>query len=330
MAGQARRVRLAANVLPTLGQIWHHALQMKTFATSVLCDVLRRINQEVGDKKWNLGGVDPRTQRRWFTGQAAPTVSAINAVAKALWATIATPSGAAVRQKVFKCICRSVPNTACEKWDEAECIAWFRNLLEDQSGSVALKLDVRVWMPERGAFLSVRETGVLPVNWSSRVQIYAKIQPAAYCYLVWIDSNGQSTPLHPWTPGDWDCIEASAPQSDIRLPGQDEDSWAIETPKGIESVVLGACMSPLETRAIRSLSQCWGGFASKTLSGVVAKWQTFEGTAGPAQLRLNIAAKRTPDPMKLRHETIASRLKPYFSHVSILSFVNCGKNGKQT
>jgi hypothetical protein len=309
--------------------MWHHAARVKTFTASVLCDVLRRLNQALGEKKWNLGGVDPRTQRRWFTGQAAPTVSAITAVAKALWVTIGTPANAAVRQKVFNCISRIVPNTPCDKWDEAECIAWFRRLLEDQNGPLALEVDVKVWIPERGAYLSVRETGVLPVNWSSRVRVQATLLPAAYCYLLWIDSNGRSTPLHPWKPGDWNCIEVSAPQTDIRLPEQEKESWVIETPRGVESVVLGACMSALEPRALKSLSQCWGGLAAKTLTGVTAKWQTFEGAVDPAQVRLNVVPKRTLDPMKHRHETLASRLKPYFSYVKILSFVNCGKDWKQ-
>jgi hypothetical protein len=67
-------------------------------------------------------------------------------------------------------------------------------------------VDVRIWRkdadgnPER---LRLSEDEALPLQVNDQFRIEAEVEPPAYLYLFWVDSEGKTVPVYPWTPGKW-------------------------------------------------------------------------------------------------------------------------------
>jgi serine/threonine protein kinase len=63
-------------------------------------------------------------------------------------------------------------------------------------------VDVLVWTKANGDARRMRliDEGALPLHPGDQFRIEAKVEPAAYLYLFWIDEEGIVAPLHPWQP----------------------------------------------------------------------------------------------------------------------------------
>jgi hypothetical protein len=65
--------------------------------------------------------------------------------------------------------------------------------------SLSGQLVVIVRPPERASEpRPIEEAGTLPVRADGAMSLQVQLDPPAYAYLVWLDSEGQVVPLYPW------------------------------------------------------------------------------------------------------------------------------------
>ena len=118
------------------------------------------------------------------------------------------------------------------------------------------ELTVRVWSPDgangkRG--LRVDEPGALPVRKGDFVRLEARLNQEAYVYLLWLNSEGEVTPLYPWNrdeakldltaspPAQRPLAVVVSPTSEkLNAPG-----WRVEGQGGLETALLLARRTPL-------------------------------------------------------------------------------------
>jgi predicted Ser/Thr protein kinase len=117
---------------------------------------------------------------------------------------------------------------------------------------LAAELRVRIWSRltrDRGL---VQQSGVAPVRNGESVQVEARLNQPAYAYLLWLDSEGNVTPLYPWNTGEEIIVEdldamplVEKPQAVVRSPSALSKGWPMEGPRGLETVLLLARREPL-------------------------------------------------------------------------------------
>jgi len=115
------------------------------------------------------------------------------------------------------------------------------------------ELKVYVWSEQAGKKgWEVRQPGALPVRNGEQIQIEARLDRPAHVYLLWIDSEGDLTPMYPWNQGNvMEVTDASAPppraapcQELLSPPGEGK-GWKMAGPSGLETIVLLARHTPL-------------------------------------------------------------------------------------
>ena len=115
------------------------------------------------------------------------------------------------------------------------------------------ELEVRLWSDsKRGQ--RVQEFGVLPARAGEQMQIQARLNAPAYLYLVLIDSQGNAVPLSPWNAGSrltartfFPLPGELQPVAEVRSPPEDGRGWRLDKNAGLETVLLLARRTPLET-----------------------------------------------------------------------------------
>jgi hypothetical protein len=118
------------------------------------------------------------------------------------------------------------------------------------------ELTVRVWAKGLKNGLPVQQAGALPVHNGEKITLTVRLNEPAHVYLVWLDSEGGATPLHPWNPGGdikvenvavpppvMDaCSELSAP---LPLDDGRPSGYPMEGKSGLETILLLARRTPL-------------------------------------------------------------------------------------
>src|SRR5262249_55345595 len=117
---------------------------------------------------------------------------------------------------------------------------------------LAGELIVTIWSPDGKAKpgLKVEEPGALPVREKDLVHVEARLNQPAYVYLVWLESQGEVTPLYPWN--DDEIVRAVTVAPPLRRPARIVHSparvtkgWPADDKEGLETVLLLARRTPL-------------------------------------------------------------------------------------
>jgi hypothetical protein len=100
--------------------------------------------------------------------------------------------------------------------------------------------------------LRLEQKGALPLRNGELVRVEATLSRPAYVYLVWIDSNGQTTPLYPWnaetSAAGWDAPLLSGSRravTTLQLPRSANRGFEAVGAPGMQHVVLLARDAPL-------------------------------------------------------------------------------------
>ncbi len=123
------------------------------------------------------------------------------------------------------------------------------------------KLDVGIWKKnDRNHKLDLSMAGSLPLRAGDWMRIEAETNRPAYLYLIYLDAQGDGSPLFPWRRYDWNDRPAEQKLKELNLPEDPMKSGAplLEGPSGIEAVLLLAREEPLcpeEVGQLQSLFQ---------------------------------------------------------------------------
>jgi hypothetical protein len=121
------------------------------------------------------------------------------------------------------------------------------------------ELIVRLWSADgqRKRGLRVDEPGALPARSGEQVVVEAQLNRPAYVYLLWLDGQGEVSPLYPWNDVRIDQdLSAHPPERPaqhvvysptISNPGDGPKGWALDDHDGLETVLLLARRRPLPT-----------------------------------------------------------------------------------
>jgi hypothetical protein len=97
--------------------------------------------------------------------------------------------------------------------------------------------------------LHLHERQALPLRPNDWIRIEAEMNRPAYLYVVWIDTDGKTTPLWPWEENDWAKLSAEqTPRDRLTLPDLVKGEAVMPLsggPPGIESLLLLARETPL-------------------------------------------------------------------------------------
>jgi serine/threonine protein kinase len=178
--------------------------------------------------------------------------------------------------------------------------------------------------------LELTDPGALPLRAGDQFRIEARVSPASYLYLFWIDTEGQVLPVYPWEPGKWGTRPAEeSPRDELHLPPRDDRGYRITGERGgMETLLLLARPSPLDLddAAVQAL------FAGVKEQRPVqdprsAVW--FEnGRVVKDDVRRRSAffeEADIDDPVLRMQELLRERLQPHASFTAAVSFAKRGK-----
>lgn len=198
-------------------------------------------------------------------------------------------------------------------------------LAEPLSGSVNVRV-LKAQRPDLG-LIDLTSSGALPLRTGDAVRVEVALNRPAYAYLVWIDSEGEVLPIHPWKPGDWERPPTEARVQRVALPEDPDAGWPLKGSSGLETVLLLARDEPLP--ADFDLRDMFSGLARPVIDqGGFAIW-FGEGAAS----RTVQSVDRGPDfgevirhqeALAEMHRRIRERLEPYFRLHEGVSFVKEG------
>jgi hypothetical protein len=110
-------------------------------------------------------------------------------------------------------------------------------------------IDMVVWEPDnpRRQNVWLFDPASRPLRKGDVVFVRAELNRPAYCYVIWIDTEGTVQPIYPWIKGDWKERRQERPVRELNLPDLKVDNqWAIEAgPAGMETLVLLTRETPL-------------------------------------------------------------------------------------
>jgi serine/threonine protein kinase len=191
-------------------------------------------------------------------------------------------------------------------------------------------VDVLVWNPDdetrRG--IRLRELGALPLRSGDQIRLTAHVNSPAYLYIIWIDSEGEVLPVHPWTPGRWDELrELEKPARRLSLPHEVGRGWPMGGPPGMETIVLLARETPLPDH-LNLLSEVTAGTPlpvqdPRTIVEFV-NGEMVTAEQNPNRAPLFFDPQTIEDPVIQAHQHIAEELGPHFSFIRSVSFANRG------
>jgi hypothetical protein len=130
---------------------------------------------------------------------------------------------------------------------------WMLFFLPSGSPEVPLagELIVRIWSPdgETKPGLKVDEPGALPLREKDWVHVEVRLNQPAYVYLLWLESQGDVTPLYPWN--DDKIVHAASvppprrpPARIVHSPKRVTRGWPADDGEGLETVLLLARRTP--------------------------------------------------------------------------------------
>ena len=156
-------------------------------------------------------------------------------------------------------------------------------------------------------------------------------------YLIWIDGQGNVSPVHPWEPGsDWKQAGQEAAHAGADAARR-RHVWPIGGPAGVETLVLLARddepLSPDEYEDFRGWLPARFPRLAALPNPAQPRWLTCrqeecEATGGGVR---GFGAARPPaDPLFQLDTLLRERLGPRFRLVQAVSFTNLGPKGVQS
>jgi hypothetical protein len=121
---------------------------------------------------------------------------------------------------------------------------------------LAAKLDVRVWKRANTSIgLNLAAAGALPLRAGDWMRVEADINHPAYVYAIYLDAEGDISPLFPWRKYNWDDRPAEQKRTRLHLPEDPvKDAAPLEPgPSGIEAVLLLSRDEPLSPEEVGTL-----------------------------------------------------------------------------
>lgn len=201
-------------------------------------------------------------------------------------------------------------------------------------------IDVRVWhknefdpsteqLKHEGRKLN--DPAALPMAPGDWLRIDVSLNRPAYCYVVWIDTEGRVTPLYPWLDDDWtQRPKTETPQDRLILPDQPGGGLAAAPlgpgPAGMETLLLLTRDDPLPVEF--DLAGLIGQFPpQKAPNPRAAAWfengvlVTKEVDRGPIRLD---QARTIDNPVLQTQALLRTKLGDLFSYTRAVSFSNRG------
>ncbi len=179
------------------------------------------------------------------------------------------------------------------------------------------RLDVRIWKKaDVSKALTLGDEGALPLAPGDRMRIEASTNRRAYLYLIYLDADGQASPIFPWTRYDWNNRPEEQKRQGKTVPDDDPKGAKLDNSgaSGIEAVLMLACDEPLSARDADHLRQVLDKAPAQgqfdPLRGAV--WLGSEERFGKATDRgrpiLDVAGKAV-DPVERVRRLVRSELK---------------------
>jgi serine/threonine protein kinase len=193
-------------------------------------------------------------------------------------------------------------------------------------------VDILVWRKagDQAHKLRLTDPEALPLAPGDQIRVTARIQPAAYLYLFWINEEGKAAPVYPWEPGKWGTRPPTeVPVPTLDLPEQGDQGWKI-TPgrEGMESLILLARDTPL-TATDEELQRLLDGLpAQQPVQNIhAAAW--FENGKvvenDVSRKRLDFTVSNINDPVLRLQDRLRSQLQPLVCYSAAVSFARQGK-----
>jgi hypothetical protein len=91
---------------------------------------------------------------------------------------------------------------------------------------------------------TLHDAGALPMPAKTHLYLEARLRRPAYIYLVWIDTEGKTYPMHGWQGGSWRPDATLTAVDRVELPSAGK-TIPLAGPAGTETVVLLARATPL-------------------------------------------------------------------------------------
>jgi hypothetical protein len=194
-------------------------------------------------------------------------------------------------------------------------------------------VDILIWKTEANGKvrkLRLNDAGALPVRSGDQVRVTAQVEPAAYLYVFWIDSEGEATPIYPWQPGKWGTRPAAeAPVTRLDLPTRLTAGFTLTgKTNGMETLVLLARDAPLETDDA-ALRRDLAGLPKMNLlqDPCAAVWfengRVVDNDAD--RKRANFEIKDINDPVLQLQEVVKEKLQPRGQFTAAVSFARLAK-----
>lgn len=191
-------------------------------------------------------------------------------------------------------------------------------------------IDVQVWRKGETDRPGMRlnNPAALPLAPGDYLRIEVELTRPTYAYIVWVDTEGKTTPLYPWADSDWHSRpNEERPVRRLSLPETDNAMAPLGGgPAGIETLLLLARDEPLPPDA--NVAGLFAGLpVQKAFDPRVAAW--FENGSlvrnerdrGPIRLD---QAKESDDPVLCTQSLLKTRLNSLFPYTRGVSFANRG------
>jgi hypothetical protein len=194
-------------------------------------------------------------------------------------------------------------------------------------------VDVVVWTKAGGAPRRQRlsDEGALPLRPGDQIRIEAKVTPAAYLYLFWIDTEGEAAPVYPWDPAKgWDARPAEeAARDELSLPASETKGYTLEgNQEGMETLLLLARPSPLDA-GDADVRRWFAGLVPQrpVQDARAAVWFENGKVVQHDARRRRQWFKETQidDPVLRMQELLRERLQPHAVFTTAVSFAKQGK-----
>jgi hypothetical protein len=121
------------------------------------------------------------------------------------------------------------------------------------------RLDVRIWKKEdETKGLALRDEGALPLRAGDWMRVEVRTNRPAFLYLIYLDANGEGSPMYPWRKYQWDDRPPERKRTELNLPDDPQagEGKPLEAgPSGIEAVLLLARDEPMSAEEIGQLRQ---------------------------------------------------------------------------
>jgi serine/threonine protein kinase len=183
------------------------------------------------------------------------------------------------------------------------------------------RVDLLVWRGDQ--WTNIDWTSLLPLRGGDQIRIHVQTREPRYLYLVWRDTRGDFTPVHPWRMGDWEQREPEQPRTRLELPAGGADHvWTMEAgPLGTELLLVLGRSTPLPDD--QSLTEHFQDLPRLPLFVPPAvlrfdyeklERRTSDRNIDPARV------ERVRDPALELQRALAERLRPHFPWMQGLAF----------